>query len=129
MNKKILGTAAFLGMLSVVLGAYGAHGLEKLVDSESVATFNTGVEYQMYHALLLMMVGITNFLSDKTKQILFFLIVFGLLFFSGSIYGLSTNALSSFDFKTIGFITPIGGLLLIAAWAMLFIKFLQYKKD
>lgn len=129
MNKKILGTAAFLGMLSVILGAYGAHGLEKLVDSESVATFNTGVEYQMYHALLLMMVGITNFLSDKTKQILFFLIVFGLLFFSGSIYGLSTNALSSFDFKTIGFITPIGGLLLIAAWAMLFIKFLQYKKD
>jgi uncharacterized membrane protein YgdD (TMEM256/DUF423 family) len=129
MNKKILGTAAFLGMLSVVLGAYGAHGLEKLVDSESVATFNTGVEYQMYHALLLMMVGITNFLSDKTKQILFFLIVFGLLFFSGSIYGLSTNVLSSFNFKTIGFITPIGGLLLIAAWAMLFIKFLQYKKD
>lgn len=129
MNKKILGTAAFLGMSSVILGAYGAHGLEKLVDSESVATFNTGVEYQMYHALLLMMVGITNFLSHKTKQIIFYLVILGVLFFSGSIYGLSTNELSGFDFKTIAFITPIGGLLLIASWAMLLIKFLQYKKD
>lgn len=129
MNKRVLGTAAFLGMLSVVLGAYGAHGLEKLVDSESVDTFNTGVEYQMYHALLLMMVGMTNFLSHKSKQIIFYLVVFGILFFSGSIYGLSTNELSGFDFKTIAFITPIGGLLLIASWAMLLIKFLQYKKD
>lgn len=129
MNKRVLATAAFLGMLSVVLGAYGAHGLEKLVDSESVDTFNTGVEYQMYHALLLMMVGMTNFLSHKSKQIIFYLVVFGLLFFSGSIYGLSTNELSGFDFKTIAFITPIGGLLLIASWAMLLIKFLQYKKD
>ena len=116
-------------MLSVILGAYGAHGLEKLVDSESVATFNTGVEYQMYHALLLMMVGITNFLSEKSKTIIFYLVLFGLLFFSGSIYGLSTNELSGFDFKTIGFITPIGGLLLIASWALLLIKFLQNKKD
>lgn len=129
MNKRVLGTAAFLGMLSVILGAYGAHGLEKLVDSESVDTFNTGVEYQMYHALLLMMVGMTNFLSHKSKQIIFYLVVFGILFFSGSIYGLSTNELSGFDFKTIAFITPIGGLLLIVSWAMLLIKFLQYKKD
>lgn len=129
MNKKILGTAAFLGMSSVILGAYGAHGLEKLVDSESVATFNTGVEYQMYHALLLMMVGITSFLSHKSKQIIFYLVVLGVLFFSGSIYGLATNTLSGFDFKTIAFITPIGGLLLVASWAILLIKFLQYKKD
>lgn len=129
MNKRVLATAAFLGMLSVILGAYGAHGLEKLVDSESVDTFNTGVEYQMYHALLLMMVGMTNFLSHKSKQIIFYLVVLGILFFSGSIYGLSTNELSGFDFKTIAFITPIGGLLLIASWAMLLIKFLQYKKD
>ena len=129
MNKRVLGTATFLGMLSVILGAYGAHGLEKLVDSESVDTFNTGVEYQMYHALLLMMVGMTNFLSHKSKQIIFYLVVLGILFFSGSIYGLSTNELSGFDFKTIAFITPIGGLLLIASWAMLLIKFLQYKKD
>jgi uncharacterized membrane protein YgdD (TMEM256/DUF423 family) len=129
MNKRVLGSAAFLGMLSVILGAYGAHGLEKLVDSESVDTFNTGVEYQMYHALLLMMVGMTNFLSHKSQQIIFYLVVFGILFFSGSIYGLSTNELSGFDFKTIAFITPIGGLLLIVSWAMLLIKFLQYKKD
>lgn len=129
MNKKILGTAAFLGMSSVILGAYGAHGLEKLVDNESVATFNTGVEYQMYHALLLMMVGITSFLSHKSKQIIFYLVVLGVLFFSGSIYGLATNTLSGFDFKTIAFITPIGGLLLVASWAILLIKFLQYKKD
>ncbi|NQX86765.1 MAG: DUF423 domain-containing protein [Flavobacteriaceae bacterium] len=129
MNKKILGTAAFLGMFSVILGAYGAHGLEKIIDSESVKNFNTAVEYQMYHALLLMMVGLTNLLSAKTKQIILCLVVLGVLFFSGSIYGLSTNELSSFDFKTIAFITPIGGLLLILSWALLFIKFIQLKKN
>lgn len=64
----------------------------------------------MYHAILLLFVGNTTFIRSKTKYVMSYLIVFGELFFFGSIYGLATNSLTIFDFKTIGFITPIGGL-------------------
>ena len=128
MNKIILFTACFLGMLSVILGAYAAHGLEKIINTESVETFKTGVQYQMYHALFLLLLGMMDKVSIKTKKLVFVLVIIGLLFFSGSIYGLSTNELSAFDFKTIGFITPIGGLLLISAWLILGISILRNKK-
>jgi uncharacterized membrane protein YgdD (TMEM256/DUF423 family) len=128
MNKIILFTACVLGMLSVILGAYAAHGLEKIIDTESVETFKTGVQYQMYHALFLLLLGVIDKVSIKTKKLVFVLVIIGLLFFSGSIYGLSTNELSSFDFKAIGFITPIGGLLLISAWLILGISILRNKK-
>jgi len=125
MNKIILFTACFLGMLSVILGAYAAHGLEKIINTESVETFKTGVQYQMYHALFLLLLGMMDKVSIKTKKLVFVLVIIGLLFFSGSIYGLSTNELSSFDFKAIGFITPIGGLLLISSWLILGISILR----
>ena len=125
MNKIILFTACVLGMLSVILGAYAAHGLEKIIDTESVETFKTGVQYQMYHALFLLLLGVIDKVSIKTKKLVFVLVIIGLLFFSGSIYGLSTNELSSFDFKAIGFITPIGGLLLISSWLILGISILR----
>ncbi|MWW24633.1 DUF423 domain-containing protein [Algibacter lectus] len=125
MNRTILLTAAILGVTSIILGAFGAHGLKALISSESVQTFETGVRYQMYHALFLLFVGSTTYISVKSKTKIFYLVVVGVLFFSGSIYGLSTNVLTSFDFKTIGVITPIGGLLLIVAWVLVFIDFLK----
>ncbi|MCL5126973.1 MULTISPECIES: DUF423 domain-containing protein [unclassified Algibacter] len=125
MNRTILLTAAILGVTSIILGAFGAHGLKALISPESVQTFETGVRYQMYHALFLLFVGSTTYVSVRSKTKIFYLVVVGLLFFSGSIYGLSTNVLTSFDFKTIGVITPIGGLLLIVAWVLLFIDFLK----
>ena len=125
MNRTILLTAAILGVTSIILGAFGAHGLKALISPESVQTFETGVRYQMYHALFLLFVGSTTYVSVKSKTKIFYLVVVGLLFFSGSIYGLSTNVLTGFDFKTIGVITPIGGLLLIVAWVLVFIDFLK----
>jgi uncharacterized membrane protein YgdD (TMEM256/DUF423 family) len=127
MNKKILVTASLLGLTSVVFGAFGAHSLKELISIESQQTFETGVRYQMYHAILLLYVGTTSVINQKTKHIIYYLLVLGLLFFSGSIYALATNALTAFDFKTIGFITPIGGLFLITAWFVLFINFLKNK--
>jgi len=127
MNKGILITGAVLGALAVILGAFGAHGLKNLVDAESVKTFETGVKYQMYHALLLLLVGSNSLLSSSTKTTVMYLVIAGIILFSGSIYGLSTNSLTSFDFKKIGFITPIGGALLIAAWCVLIYKFVQLK--
>lgn len=127
MNKTILITASVLGLTSVIFGAFGAHSLKELISIESQQTFETGVRYQMYHAILLLFVGGSSLVTEKTKRIIYYLTVIGLLFFSGSIYGLATNSLSSFDFKMIGFITPIGGLLLILAWSFLFVNFLKMK--
>lgn len=129
MNKSILVTASILGILSIVLGAFAAHGLKSLISAEMIDTFETGVKYQMYHAILLLFVGNTTLVTQKAKKTIFYLVLVGVLFFSGSIYGLATNVLSSFDFKSIGFITPIGGLLLILSWVVLLINFLKLKKD
>jgi uncharacterized membrane protein YgdD (TMEM256/DUF423 family) len=126
MEKKITTTAALLGMIAIVLGAFGAHALKKVLSLEQLNTFETGVKYQMYHALFLLFIGTSKSVSEKAKKIIFNLVVVGIIFFSGSIYLLATNDLTSFDFKTIGFITPIGGAMLILAWTWLFADF--YKK-
>ena len=122
MDKKILSTGAILGMIAIILGAFGAHALKKVLSIEQLSTFETGVRYQMYHALFLLFIGLMKNISFKAKKTIYFLVVFGILLFSGSIYLLATNDLTAFDFKVIGFITPIGGLLLIVAWVVLFIN-------
>jgi uncharacterized membrane protein YgdD (TMEM256/DUF423 family) len=108
-------------MIAIVLGAFGAHALKKVLSVEQLVTFETGVKYQMYHALFLLFLGTTKLLSDNIKRTILYLIVIGVVFFSGSIYLLATDDLTSFDFKTIGFVTPIGGFLLICAWLYTFI--------
>ena len=128
MDRKIIATAAVLGMTSVILGAFGAHALKSLLEAEKIVTFETGVRYQMYHSLLLLFVGATSVISAKAKKNIYFLCLIGILLFSGSIYLLATDSLNSINFKAIGFITPIGGLLLIVAWVVLFFDILR-KRD
>ncbi|NIK91637.1 DUF423 domain-containing protein [Mangrovimonas sp. CR14] len=125
MNQKILITGALFGILSVALGAFGAHGLKAVLSPEQLTTFETGVRYQMYHAILLLFVGGTNILEVKTKKTIFILILVGIIFFSGSIYGLATNEMSAFNFKTIALITPVGGSALIAAWVVMLVGFIK----
>lgn len=130
MNKYVLVAGTLFGGLAVILGAFAAHGLETLITQDQIETFETGVRYQMYHALLLLFVGcVNNMLSEKTKKTILLINVFGIILFSGSIYGLATNDLTAFDFKTIGFITPIGGFLFILSWAILLINFLKIKAE
>ncbi|MCO6148004.1 DUF423 domain-containing protein [Flavobacterium sp. NRK1] len=128
MNRKIIAIAAVLGAVAIVLGAFGAHGLKNLISVESLSVFETGVKYQMYHALFLLFLGSTSLVSDKVKNIILKLVVAGVVFFSGSVYFLACNVLFSFDFKKIGIITPIGGLLLIAAWVTLFLHLIKQKR-
>ena len=127
MDKKIISTGAFFGMIAIILGAFGAHALKKVLSIEELSTFETGVKYQMYHALFLVLIGTLNELSLKAKKIIYNLTVVGVIFFSGSIYLLATNSLTSFDFKVFGFITPVGGLLLILAWSVLLMNFIKKK--
>jgi uncharacterized membrane protein YgdD (TMEM256/DUF423 family) len=125
MNKTIFSTGIVFGTLAVVLGAFGAHGLKGLISSESLGVFHTGVTYQMYHALVLLVLGSVGKISADKKKIIYILFTTGILLFSFSIYALATNALTDFDFKIIGFITPIGGVFLILGWIYFGIMFLK----
>lgn len=129
MNKKILIAGSVLGIIGIILGAFAAHGLEKLVNTEAIKSFETGVRYQIYHAFLLLILGGTSFVSHNRKKVILYLVLIGVILFSGSIYGLATNQLSNFDFKTIAMITPIGGLSLIIAWIVMLIDILKTKVD
>ena len=115
-QKTILITGILLGALAVMIGAFGAHGLEKTLTANGrTATFETGVKYHMYHVFALLTTSIILF-HVQSKYIhlagLFFLI--GILIFSGSLYILSLT-----NMKWLGAITPIGGLFLIAGWLSL----------
>ena len=127
MNTKITATAAILGMIAIILGAFGAHALKKVLNVEELGTFETGVKYQMYHALFLCFIGLSTFLSDKTKKGIFILTVVGIALFSGSIYILATKNITGIDMKAFGIVTPIGGLLLISAWFWLFLNLIRKK--
>jgi len=115
-NKNIVATAAILGAVTIAIGAFGAHGLKQLVDAKAITTFETGVRYQMYHVFALLIVGFASILSASTQKWVFRFFIIGIIFFSGSIYLLSLNELFTFDAKSIGFITPIGGLFFIIGW-------------
>lgn len=128
MDRKIVAAGAVLGALGIILGAFGAHKLKEFLEPEQLAVFETGVKYQMYHALFLLFAGSTMLITAKAKKAIVILVLTGVVFFSGSIYFLACNHLFSFDFKKIGFITPIGGLLLIAAWAVLFLNLMKRKR-
>lgn len=121
MNKKIIITALVFGIISIILGAFGAHALKKVLTIDQLTSFETGVRYQMYHAFFLLFLGMTDMVSEKKKKAVYILTLIGIIFFSGSIYLLATREITSIDITSIAFITPIGGLLLILAWVMLLI--------
>ena len=128
MNQKLKISGAIFGMTAVIIGAFGAHGLEGKIDANSINSFETGVKYQMYHALLLLLLGYNLRPDSKYIKAIFFLFLIGIIFFSFSIYFLSTNALTSFfDFKSVALITPLGGTLLILGWVFVFVNFIKEK--
>ncbi len=119
MNRTIFLTGIFFGVLAIILGAFGAHGLKGLIDNDAMRSFETGVKYQMYHALFLLVLGTLTGLTDRDKKWIHYLITAGVVFFSFSIYLLAVNSLTEFNFTTIGLITPFGGVLLISGWLLL----------
>ena len=119
MERKIISSALILGITAIILGAFGAHALKKVLTEEALVTFETGVKYQMYHALFLLFLGTTALVSDVVKKKVFQLVVVGVVFFSGSIYVLATRTITGIDFRPLGIVTPIGGALLILGWTAL----------
>lgn len=127
MEKKIIITASILGFLAIILGAFGANALKKVLQTEQLNSFEIGVRYQMYHALFLLLIANIQILALKEKMIIFYLALVGVIFFSGSIYLLSTSAITGIKAKFLGPITPIGGMFLIASWGYLLYAFIVKK--
>lgn len=128
MNKRIILTAAFFGTLAVVLGAFGAHSLKKIVTPESLTIWQKGVEYQFYHTFALLY--LSTFARYKHKLIALASVLFtlGIILFSGSLYILALKDTYHPTFSTIlGPITPIGGLCFILGWICLFFAALRDK--
>jgi len=126
-HKTILVTGAILGLLAVILGAFGAHGLEKITDSQNVDAFKTGVRYQMYHAIVCLILGNMQVLSDTVRKRIFYFFISGTFLFSGSIYLLSIDEALGISLSSIGFVTPLGGFLLILGWIFLIISLAKIK--
>jgi len=127
MHKLFLGLGTFLAGLSVVLGAFGAHGLKKLVGPDTVATYQTGVQYQMYHAFALLLVGILyERLQNSLLNYAGTFFIAGIVLFSGSLYLISSlKAMNKVIPSGLGIVTPIGGVLFIIAWVFLLIAVLK----
>ena len=115
-------TAAIFGALGIILGAFGAHALKKIFNDEQLKNFETGVKYQMYHALLLLIVGFNTTYFTNYLTTIYYFITFGIILFSFSIYGLCISSALNKKIKILGPITPIGGLLLLFAWVLIILN-------
>ena len=111
--------ACVLGGLAVVFGAFGAHALKKILSEEQLKSFETGVKYQMYHAIVLLVIGFSFNLESASEKYMVYSFMAGIFLFSFSIYGLVISSAKDKKLRFLGPITPIGGLLLIVGWSLL----------
>jgi uncharacterized membrane protein YgdD (TMEM256/DUF423 family) len=116
MSSVVVSLAAVFGFLAVALGAFGAHGLRNSLSPEMLAVYQTGVQYHFYHALALLLVGVLmqQGLSSGVLRAAAWLFALGIILFSGSLYALAIS-----EIKVLGAITPLGGLMFLAAWVCL----------
>ena len=128
MNKQIIVTASILGMLAVITGAFGAHGLKAMLNAQQLEVWHTAVQYQFYHVFALLF--LSTFARSKNSLVTagYYLFTFGIVFFSGSLYLLACRDLLGWGWLNImGPITPIGGLLFILGWLMLVLTAIRSK--
>src|SRR4051812_11577185 len=115
MDRTFLFIGALMGLVGVGLGAFGAHGLRGRLSPDMLAVFETGVRYQMYHALALLAVGLLAARADTRGMLVAgWSFTAGILLFSGSLYALAFTGVTTF-----GAITPIGGVAFLVGWAAL----------
>ena len=116
---------ALYGFFAIVLGAFGAHALKKRFTAEQLSSFETGVKYQMYHALLLLMLSFNLSFNTTLETVVISFFILGTLLFSFSIYGLCLSGAAGKKWKWLGPVTPLGGLLLAGGWAGLIYLFIK----
>lgn len=115
---------ALFGMLAVLLGAFGAHALKKKLSEEQLRSYETGVKYQFYHGILLLVLGFNLGFTTSLEQYIAYCFIFGVILFSFSIYGLVLSDIGGRKWKFLGPVTPLGGLLLVVGWGLLLYSFI-----
>ena len=116
---------ALYGLLAVIFGAFGAHALKNKLTPELLQSFETGVKYQMYHAMVLLVLGFNLSFDQPLDSWIVNCFIFGTLLFSFSIYALCLGAAKGNKPRFLGPVTPLGGLLLVAGWALLLYSFVS----
>jgi len=122
-KPPFIAIGAILAFLAVAFGAFGAHGLKKILSQDMLVIFETAVTYQTWHALGLVLIGILFQLTPSSLLIKAgWAMLAGIILFSGSLYILSLSGI-----KTLGMITPIGGIAFLIAWALIAIYAIKQK--
>ncbi|WP_262732107.1 DUF423 domain-containing protein [Gaetbulibacter sp. NE] len=112
-------TGALFGMLAIIFGAFGAHALKKTLSEDQLKSFETGLKYQMYHAIVLLILG---FNQEFSTSAMYWCFTLGIVLFSFSIYGLILSDAKGKKLRFLGPITPIGGLLFVAGWLFILLQ-------
>lgn len=121
MHPQFIVIGAFSAAVAVILGAFGTHGLQNKITKERLEVYRTGVNYHLYHSLGLIVLGMLNNSSSAQTYIIWsgWLIIAGIILFSGSLYLLVLS-----DKKQFGMVTPFGGLAFISGWLALGLAFI-----
>jgi uncharacterized membrane protein YgdD (TMEM256/DUF423 family) len=124
MTQIALIFGSLFGFTAVILGAFGAHLLKKKLTTDQLQSFETGVKYQMYHAIILLTLGFNLEDNNNLDTYIIYFFITGTLLFSFSIYGLVISSAKNKKLTFLGPITPLGGLFLVIGWGLLIYKFL-----
>jgi uncharacterized membrane protein YgdD (TMEM256/DUF423 family) len=120
--------ASVFGILAVMLGAFGAHGMKKLISAAEMDTWQTAVQYQFYHTFALLFLSTFSRFRSRTINAASWFFTFGILLFSGSLYLIAAKELLNLgDIGLLGPLTPIGGLLFILGWVSLLVATIKNK--
>ncbi|MFR9166468.1 MAG: DUF423 domain-containing protein [Dysgonomonas sp.] len=125
MKQLVLTIGALYGMLSVILGAFGAHAFKKILSPDKLLSFDTGVRYQMYHAIALLVIGFALPFVTSAEKWAAICMMIGVFLFSFSIYFLAFSDYWNVNLRFLGPVTPIGGLFMIVGWALLVYIFIK----
>ncbi|RXG27565.1 DUF423 domain-containing protein [Leeuwenhoekiella marinoflava] len=117
--------AALYGFLGILLGAFGAHALKKKFTPEQMASFETGIKYQMYHAIVLLVLSFNLGFTSTLDQTIIICFIVGTFLFSFSIYGLCLTGAFGKKLRLLGPVTPLGGFFLASGWLLLLYSFLE----
>jgi uncharacterized membrane protein YgdD (TMEM256/DUF423 family) len=121
MIKNLIITC-LLGMLAIILGAFAAHALKDSLTTDQLLSFETAVRYQMFHVIVLLFVNTYHGFSSVQKNRISLFFFFGILCFSGSIYVIQLTKITA---KSIWFVTPFGGVLLVIGWGCMLVYFIK----
>ncbi len=120
MTKRFIITVGIMGVLSIIMGAFGAHIISGKISEKYMDIYNTGTDYLMFHALALLALTFMNrYISRAYLNTIYYFFVIGVVLFSGSLLVISLSELTGMGIGSLGILTPIGGLLLIIGWIIL----------